>query len=298
MLQLVALLVMSNEPSAYARLPREGKRDLEVRATWPSRGTNLPLIVFSHGFRGSMDTYDPLVQHWAEHGFVVLQPCHADSLRYLQIGQRRNALQGGPGAFGNWSERPGEVSMVIDRLSEIEGQIPALKGKIDRSRIGVGGHSFGAHTSQLIAGAKTRLGQSFKDERAKAVLLISPQGRGNSFNNESWKGVTGPLMVITGSKDESITDVTPEERKEPFYLAPPGNKYLLWIEGAHHGFGGITGHNFPTGGPRNVDQVALVKQVTLDFFRAFVSKDPRGLRNLNPKEIAEFPGVQAELTTR
>lgn len=297
MLHLLAPIVLAPS-SAHARLPRAGQRDLEVRATWPEESGAHPLIIFSHGFRGSMDSYDPLVNHWAEHGFVVLQPNHADSLQYIPVGHRRSALEARPGSFANWSERPKEVSLILDRLDEIERQIPALRGKIDRDRIGVGGHSFGAHTGQLIAGARTRLGQSFKDPRVKAVLLISPQGRGNSFGDNAWKEVTGPLLVITGSRDQSITRTTPKERKEPFTLSPPGDKYLLWIEDGHHGFGGITGRPFPTAGPPNPNQVALVQQVSLDFFRAYVTGDDRARRNLNPKEVAAFPAVSATLSIR
>lgn len=297
MLHLLAAFVMAPN-STHVRLPRDGKRDLELRVTWPQDSGSHPLLIFSHGFRGSMDSYDPLVNYWAEHGFVVIQPNHADSLQYVPKNERLQALLPRPGSFANWSERPQEISLIIDRLDEVELQVPALQGRIDRSRIGVGGHSFGAHTGQLIAGARTRLGQSFKDPRVKAVLLISPQGRGNSFGNDAWKEVTGPLMVITGSKDESITRTTPEERKEPFVLSPAGDKYLLWIDGAYHGFGGITGRPFPTAGPPNADQVALVQQTSLDFFRAYIIGDEQARLNLNPSKIAAFPNVNATLSKR
>jgi hypothetical protein len=33
-------------------------------------------------------------------------------------------------------------------------------------------------------------------------------------------------------------------RKKPYELSPPGDKYLVWVEGMDHGFGGIVGADF------------------------------------------------------
>nr|WP_237566649.1 hypothetical protein [Paenibacillus sp. EZ-K15] len=45
----------------------------------PAAGSELPIIVFSHGFGWSLDGYGPLVDYWAAHGCVVIQPTHVDS---------------------------------------------------------------------------------------------------------------------------------------------------------------------------------------------------------------------------
>ena len=66
-------------------VPFDGRDvDLQVKATAPRQGNNLPVIVFSHGNAWSMDGYEPLVDRWAAAGFVVVQPTHLDS--------RRNAI--------------------------------------------------------------------------------------------------------------------------------------------------------------------------------------------------------------
>ena len=61
-------------------LPAAGRgADLQVRVTAPTTGSDLPIVVFSHGFSESMDGYAPLAEFWAAHGFAVLQPTHLDS---------------------------------------------------------------------------------------------------------------------------------------------------------------------------------------------------------------------------
>src|SRR4029078_3924182 len=59
-------------------------RPLEIRVTAPAGGGRLPIILFSHGhgqslYLPSKDGYGPLVNFYAEHGFAVIQPTHANS---------------------------------------------------------------------------------------------------------------------------------------------------------------------------------------------------------------------------
>src|SRR5579885_1006858 len=111
--------------STHVSLARPGDRPLELRVTYPQEQGKYPLIIFSHGLRGSMDSYDPLIKTWVSHGYVCIQPNHADSFQYFK-GNPRAAFQINATTFKNWSQRPQEMSMVIDRLSEIEKQVPGL----------------------------------------------------------------------------------------------------------------------------------------------------------------------------
>lgn len=57
---------------------------LELRVTAPLAGDNLPVILLSHGhgpslYLPSKEGYGPLVNFYAEHGFVVIQPTHLNS---------------------------------------------------------------------------------------------------------------------------------------------------------------------------------------------------------------------------
>jgi predicted dienelactone hydrolase len=286
--------------SAPHLILRDAKRekDLQVRITYPS-GTGLcPVVVWSHGAYGSKDLYQPLARHWASHGYLVLQANHSDS---FALGMR----PGDPGAFRDWESRPKDVSFMLDSLEVIEQQVPALKGRLDRKRIGVGGHSYGAHTAQLIGGVTTRAPRStdrvsHADPRVKAVIILSGQGTGEMLDTNSWKTLTRPALVVTGSKDDSGRTGKPYTwRLEPFEYAPPGDKYLLFIEGAHHGFGGIAGAVRTQGsGPPDPAQVRWVNAAAVAFWDAHLRDHAAARAFLASEQLAKHSQSAARLTLK
>ncbi|MGZ4827499.1 MAG: alpha/beta hydrolase family protein, partial [Terriglobales bacterium] len=170
-------------------------------------------------------------------GYVSIHPAHADSMRDSGYrGTVRQALSD-PDA---WRNRPRDISFVMDSLAQIEKLAPALKGRLDRSRIGVGGHSFGAYTAEAIAGATVTMPgakrpQSFADKRVRAVVVLSPQGEGEmGLTSQSWPNIRVPMLVMYGSRDFATQRRTPNRRSQPFYGAPPGDKYDVELEGTTH----------------------------------------------------------------
>ncbi len=80
------------------------------------------------------------------------------------------------------------------------------------------------------------------DPRLKAALIISGQGTTSAaFTKDSWKELTRPILVLSGSKDTTqLTAETPESRCHPYDHAKPRKDggpgaYLLFLEGATHG---------------------------------------------------------------
>ena len=218
-------------------------KDLPVRITYPAARGSFPLIIFSHGAGGSKDGYAELTRYWASHGYVCIQPTHSDSLSLRKREgpiSLRDIVGSAVRDSKGWEGRPRDVSFVIDSLVEMAVLAPQLKGKIDRRRIGVGGHSYGAYTAQLIGGATVDVpgkppGQSFADRRVRAILVMSGQGRGQQgLTQRSWGALTCPMMTMTGSRDQGAAGQGPDWKKEPFDFAPAGNKYHVFIEGANH----------------------------------------------------------------
>ena len=283
------------------------KKDLPLTVRYPKGEGPFPVIVFSHGAGGSGKDYLSLVEHWVRSGYVCLQPTHGDS-RDLR-GERDEE-----GGFLEWirreiedpaalENRAKDVSFAIDSIAAVEDRVPDLRGKIDRARIGVGGHSFGALTSQAIAGARFA-GKTFADERPKAILLLSGQGRGRAgLADGSWEGCKRPMMVMSGSRDRGMEGEEPRWRMEPFEFAPPGDKHSVWIEGATHM--SFTGRLAQEEKPRGLrgrilerqakgtDQKAVfeeVKKATLVFWNAYLKEDSGARTVLQSGELERKGG--------
>jgi predicted dienelactone hydrolase len=278
-------------------------KDLAYKVSYPADDGHYPLILFSHGFGGSKGAFSTIARHWAGQGYVVIQPTHADGL-----GRRdgdRNAAGGRPGRLGaggllagindpnRVADRVADLMLVLDSLAEIEKTTPALEGRIDAKRVGVGGHSFGAYTAMLIGGVTVDLGgeqdRSFRDRRVSCILPISAQGTGQQGLTEgSWAGLTIPMMTITGTRDRGAGGQGADWKKEPYAFSPPGSKYLVVIDGANHfSFGGGLG-------PRGSDVTDVVKLTSTLFWDAFLKNSERARACLQSDDLpAEAGGSYA-----
>ena len=235
-------------------------KDVPVNAWVPDGDGPFPVIIFSHGAGGAGSNEFPVTRHWATHGYVVVQPTHADS-RSLNGGELKRT-DDGP------AQRALDVKFVIDSLEKVED----FKGKLDLKRIGVGGHSFGAHTSMLIGGATVDVkgeAKSYADERPKALLLLSGQGAGMlGLTEKSWDACKRPMMAMTGSKDLGVAGQTPAQKLEAFTRSPEGDKYGVDIEGASHmSFTGRLADREP-------EIFSYVKTASIAFWDAYINEEP------------------------
>lgn len=226
---------------------QQRSKHVPVTVSFPDGQGPFPVIIFSHGAGGSPQSYQPLIRYWTANGYVCLQPSHNDSLQLRQrTGQDATfmtILRQAASDWQGWENRARDISLIIDRLTEISQNSPLLQGKMNFQKIGVAGHSYGAFTAQLIGGATIDIPRggkdvSFSDPRAQAILLLSPQGRSKNTlgfkNQQSWSQCLQPEMIMTGSLDKGMLGQPPSWRTEGYHFAPPGNKYLVFIQGASH----------------------------------------------------------------
>jgi predicted dienelactone hydrolase len=212
-------------------------KELPLKIYYPDAAGPFPVIIFSHGAFASKDSYWALGHYWASNGYVCIHPSHADS---MQDSGYRGTLRQAISDPDAWRNRPKDVSFVIDSLSQIEKLAPALKGRLDRTHIGVGGHSFGAYTAVAIGGATVTMpgaktAQSFADKRVRAIIILSPQGEGEmGLTSASWPNIRVPMLAMYGSRDFGTQRRTPTWRSQPFYGAPAGDKYDVELERATH----------------------------------------------------------------
>ena len=252
--------------------------DLQLKVSAPTEGEVLPIILLSHGqgysnHLSSLNGYAPLANHWAEQGFVVLQPTHLSS-RSLDLPADT------PGAPMFWRERAEDMSHVLDRLDEIENAVPQLRNRLDRSRIAVAGHSMGGHTASLLLGMTTE-GVSLAEPRIRAGVLLGSTGRGGDALTEfvaehypfmltsDFNGMATPALVVAGDKDasEHLTVNGPEWHMDPYHLAP-GEKDLVVLFGGEHGLGGVSGYDVAETTDESPERVAAVQRLTTAYLRS------------------------------
>jgi len=136
-------------------------------------------------------------------------------------------------------QRTADVDFILSSLKLIDQQVREIHGKINKQQIGVAGHSMGAGTALLVAGATAAApksaAQSFRDKHVRAVIAMSPQGPGEEgFSDYSWDSVATPALTMSGTKDRGIGGQPAEWRMLPFQHMPAGGKYQVIVNGADH----------------------------------------------------------------
>ena len=257
--------------------------DLEVRVTAPSTGADLPVVMFSHGFGFSMDAYGPLVDFWAAHGFVVIQPTHLDS---VSLGLAPDD----PRAARIWHHRIDDLAHVLDDVDTVVDAVPDLAGRVDVRRVAATGHSYGATTASALLGARV-LGpagdpdEDFSDPRVSAGVLLCVAGLAGDeltpmaselfpFMDPGFDHMSAPALIAAGDADQSMLSTRGPDWWEDAYQQGPGGKSLLTLFGADHGLGAVHAYgSIPHSAAENPATVALVQQMTTAYLRTALGVD-------------------------
>jgi predicted dienelactone hydrolase len=216
------------------------QRDLPVRLYLPGGNEPAPVLLFSHGLGGTCKGNAFLGGHWARRGYVcvfVQHPGSDDSVwRDAAVRQRTGAMKRAASAE-NFLHRVKDVRAVLDRLTawNMDSAHP-LAGRLDLSRIGMSGHSFGAVTTQAVSGQSfARRGPAFTDSRIKAAVAFSPSSPRGGDAATAFGSVKVPWMLMTGTRDVAlIGDADLPARLAVFPALPSGDKYELVLFDAEH----------------------------------------------------------------
>jgi pimeloyl-ACP methyl ester carboxylesterase len=255
---------------------------LEVRVSAPTSGAHLPVIVFSHGNGWNLDGYAPLTAFWASRGFVVVQPTHLDS--------RRNGFGFDHPVFPSiWTERIADLTRIIDQLDTIEAAVPGLAGRLDRGRIAVTGHSWGAQTAQSLLGARIvdeagLVGEDRSDDRVTAGILLAATGLGGRelhpfaqanfpFMRPSFDELTTPTLVVAGDHDQSKMSSRGPDWFTDAYSYSPGATDLLTLTNGEHSLGGIVGYEVAETTDESPERVAVIQRMTTAYLRTALGVD-------------------------
>lgn len=248
--------------------------DLQLRVSAPVTGGRLPVVLFSHGFGSSMDAYAPLTDHWAAHGFVVVQPTYPDAKR---LGQTADD----PSSVDIWRTRVSDATRAVDYLDEIARQVPGLSDRIDPTRLAAAGHSFGGQTTSMLLGARmvaSGANENMADSRLACGILLASGGKGGDdlsavgrqvtpYLDTDFGNMTTPTLVVAGDADRSPLSVRgPDWFYDPYHLSP-GSKALLTLAGGEHMLGGISGYEVTETTDEDPHRVRLVQDVTLAYLK-------------------------------
>ncbi|WP_344859512.1 alpha/beta hydrolase [Planomonospora alba] len=206
-----------------------GTRTTAVAGAAPlGRRGSLPLVVLSPGFGMPRSSLTALAEDLASRGYVVAGVDHTHEAPVTFPDGRTApcaacAAEDDPG-FGEKSTRAraADVSFVLDRLT---GEDPAWRhaGLIDRSRIGMAGHSIGGNsaTHTMLTDPRVRAGVNMDGtfwipipEKGLArpfLLLGAEQEVKDPTWPRDWANMTGwrRWVTVKGAGHASFTDYAP-----------------------------------------------------------------------------------------
>jgi predicted dienelactone hydrolase len=253
-----------------------------------------PLVVFSHGIGGSREGYTYIGKYLAANGIAALHVQHVGSDRSLWFG---NPLQ----MVGRLQEAAKE-SEAVNRTKDVRFALDQvlsdaqLNKQLDAKRIAAAGHSYGANTTMLLAGARVeRDGRAMDlaDPRITAAVIISaPPFYGEGDPARILKSIRVPSLHITATGDEIKIPgyySSARDRVEVYEATASEQGKLLAVfkEGSHSMFTDRLG----TGGEAlNPKVKKATRELMLAFFQQVFSGQSQGL--------TAWPAQHQELVAR
>ncbi|WP_198147243.1 hypothetical protein [Pseudoxanthomonas mexicana] len=179
-------------------------RAVPVKLFWPdaARTGKVPLVVFSHGIGSARDGYTYLGDYWAKHGIASIHVQHVGSDRALWQGNPLTLVS----RFQQATSDDEAVARVRDQRFALDQVLAGEWGaRVDRARIVAAGHSYGANTTLMSAGARVvRDGKviELRDPRFSAAIVISaPPFYGDDDFRPILAGITIPTLHVTTADD-------------------------------------------------------------------------------------------------
>lgn len=257
--------------------------DMHLKVSAPVNGTKLPIVILSHGhgastYLSSLRGLAPLTEFFSSKGFIVIQPTHPDS---KLLGLDPN----GPEGRLFLKSRAKDIHFILDNLDQILATVPGLENRADKSQISAIGHSLGALTVGMLAGAEvtdnvTGETLSLAEPRLKARVMIGAPGSPEGLNGDfalknypilkgiNYKTMSLPTLVINGDKDINLNFSNVDNWRADPYFDSPVTSSLLTVYGAEHIYGGISGWDVAETSDESPERVAFVCESILAYIRS------------------------------
>ena len=202
-----------------------------VRGAAPRTGS-YPLVLFSHGFAGHRRQSTFLCTHLASHGYVVAAVDHtgntvADILQMMLAVQSGAPLPDINTMLTAYIEaRPADVEYLLDQV--LGGAVAEVAPLVDRTRVGMSGHSFGGWTTLMVTARDRRIGAALPLAPAGGWTPIPTDALGDALDF-AW-GRAVPTLYLVAERDSILPLRGMEELFEK--TAPP--KRMAVLKNADH----------------------------------------------------------------
>jgi predicted dienelactone hydrolase len=258
-------------------------RVIPVRVYLPVERKPLPVVLFSHGLGGSRDNNPYLGEHWAKRGYVVVFMQHPGSdesvWKDAAALERMTAMRQAASAK-NYLDRTKDVPAVLDALAKWNGEKGhPLHGRMNLEKVGMSGHSFGAQTTQVMAGQSAGR-VSLRDPRVDAAVMMSPSPPQRGDAAAAFATVKIPCLLMTGTLDDSpIGNTTPADRLKVFpHLKEAPAWQVVFDKADHMAFGQ---RDLRGGKIKDSRYHRAILALTTAFWDAELKRKPEGLKWLN-----------------
>lgn len=240
--------------------------------------TPVPVIIWSHGLGGSRDGGGFISRFLSSHGYVVVHVQHPgtdSSLWEGKPGHPWDAIRATKIPRKAALSRYQDIPFALDALIAHAKERPEIGARMDFSRIGMSGHSFGAGTTQIMAGQKLGYGRrqyGLREPRFKCGILYSPVPSYNRKDSPAsiYGSISIPLFHMTGTDDTSPVEGFPYTRRmEVFDNSGGPDQHLLILQNGDHmvynGSRGKLGDN-----PKRETHETIIKIAALAFWEGWL----------------------------
>ena len=228
-------LVQAIRAQDLVQAPRPDGEQTPLRVYAPSAPGCAPLALISPGAGGSENGYTYLAEGLRDDGWRAIVMGHKESGR---AAPRSDVRQAG-GINKGVRELVADPDAYSAREMDIKAALDWASSTCKAPYRALLGHSMGARTVMVEAGAKNKLGVVGL-HRFHAYVAISPDGPDSMFPEHAWSEIGKPMLILTGTRDKSMATGSYESRTIPYEDMPPRCKWLGVIDGATHmNFAGI-----------------------------------------------------------
>lgn len=264
----------------------------------------IPVIIWSHGFGGNRDGASFLSRYIASHGYILVHITHHgtdSSLWEGKEGHPWDVLKNVDIPREITLERFCDVPFVLDQLELMAEENPEIGQYMDFDALGMSGHSFGAMTTQVMAGQLipdlTDTLISMYEPRFKAGILYSPvpiPHLSAAPEAEIYGPIAMPLLHMTGTEDTSpLGGFSYEQRLCVYEQTGHPEKYVLIKQGGDHMvYNGTRGKL--AANPLRERHEEIIKVTSLAFWDAQLKGDEKAKLWLSEAGIETYIAEDAE----